>query len=82
MRQTLGRPGWIPPSFPGVEPPPGYTLVDLGAGFAIPLPRHRVGVSLSLSNLFDKEYTQVLSRYRESALDQGRSFVVRVSTDF
>jgi iron complex outermembrane receptor protein len=67
---------------PGLEAPPGYTLVNLGAGFAIPTPARRISVDFMLSNLFDKEYTRFLSRYREYALDQGRNFTVRVSTEF
>jgi outer membrane receptor protein involved in Fe transport len=41
-----------------------------------------VAVDLTLGNLFDKQYARFLSRYREYALDQGRNFIVRVSTDF
>jgi iron complex outermembrane recepter protein len=78
-RQTRVDPNELSP---GVEPPPGYTLVNLGAGFAIPIPRRRIGVDVTISNLFDAEYTRFLSRYREYALDQGRSVLVRVSTDF
>ncbi len=78
-RQTRVDPNELSP---GVESPPGYTLVNLGAGFAIPIPRRRLSLDLTVSNLFDKEYTRFLNRYREYALDQGRNFIVRVSTDF
>jgi iron complex outermembrane receptor protein len=67
---------------PGVSSPPGYTLVNIGAGFAIPFALRRVSVDLTVSNLFGKTYTRFLSRYREYAVDQGRNLAVRVSTDF
>lgn len=79
LRQTRVDPNELAP---GIESPPGYTLVNLGAGLAIPTARSRVAVDLTVTNLFDKEHTRFLSRYREYALDQGRSFIVRVSTAF
>jgi iron complex outermembrane receptor protein len=62
--------------------PPGYTLVHLGGGFAVPAGRTRVAFDFQLRNLFDKAYANFLSRYKTYALDPGRNFVVQVSTAF
>ena len=78
-RQTRVDPNELSP---GLEPPPGYTVVQVGAGFAVPIPPRRLTVALTLANLFDKTYTRFLSRYREYAVNEGRNVVLRVSTDF
>jgi outer membrane receptor protein involved in Fe transport len=78
-RQTRVDPNELSP---GVESPPGYTIVSIGGGFAVPVATRRVAVDLTVTNLFDKTYTRFLSRYREYAIDQGRNVVLRVSTDF
>jgi iron complex outermembrane receptor protein len=62
--------------------PPGYTLVNAGAGFAFSAGRHSLAVDVQVRNLFDKAYASFLSRYKTYALDPGRSLVVRVSTEF
>jgi outer membrane receptor protein involved in Fe transport len=36
---------------------------------------------LQLRNVFDKAYASFLSRYKTYALDPGRNFIVRVSTE-
>ncbi|HEY7482770.1 MAG TPA: TonB-dependent receptor [Gemmatimonadales bacterium] len=62
--------------------PPGYTLVHLGAGFALPAGRSSVGVDFQVRNLFDKAYAGFLSRYKTYALDPGRNVIVQLSTEF
>jgi len=62
--------------------PAGYTLVNLGGGFAVPAGGNRVSFDLQLRNVFDKAYANFLSRYKTYALDPGRNFIVRVSTEF
>ena len=62
--------------------PPGYTLCNLGGGFALPAGRNNVAFDFQLRNVFDKEYASFLSRYKTYALDPGRNFIVQVSTEF
>lgn len=62
--------------------PPGYTLVHLGAGFAVPAGPAELAFDFQLRNVFDKEYASFLSRYKTYALDPGRSLVMQVSTLF
>jgi iron complex outermembrane recepter protein len=62
--------------------PPGYTLMNLGAGFSVPAGRSSVGFDFQLRNVFDKEYASFLSRYKTYALDPGRNLIVQVSTKF
>jgi iron complex outermembrane receptor protein len=61
--------------------PEGYTIANLGGGFTVPLGRNRMSFDLQLRNVFDKAYAGFLSRYKTYALDPGRNFVVRVSTE-
>ena len=62
--------------------PSGYTLIHLGAGFAVPAGRATFAVDFQVRNLFDREYANFLSRYKTYALDPGRNFIVQVSTVF
>jgi iron complex outermembrane receptor protein len=62
--------------------PEGYTLANLGAGVTFPVGQRTLGLDLQLRNVFDKEYANFLSRYKTYALDPGRNFIVRVSSEF
>jgi len=61
--------------------PEGYTIVNLGGGFTVLLGERTVSLNLQLRNAFDKAYASFLSRYKTYALDPGRNFMVRVSTE-
>ncbi|MFZ5624356.1 MAG: TonB-dependent receptor, partial [Gemmatimonadota bacterium] len=72
---------------PGTPVPPGYTLVNIGAGARIPTGRAALNVDLQLRNALNTSYTNWLNRYREfTAFDRnlgmGRNLVIRVGTDF
>lgn len=62
--------------------PPGYTLMNLAGGFAVPVGRTRVAFDLQLRNALNKEYASFLSRYKTYALDPGRNLIAQVSTEF
>ena len=62
--------------------PPGYTLMNLAAGFAVPVGQTHVGFDFQLRNALNQEYAGFLSRYKTYALDPGRNFIVQVSTEF
>ena len=62
--------------------PGGYTLANLAGGFAVPLGEKTMSFDVQLRNVFDKAYASFLSRYKTYALDPGRNFIVRVSTEF
>ncbi len=59
-----------------------YTLLNLGAGFALPVGRDGFRVDLALRNTLDKRYTNFLSRYKTYAMDPGRNLTLRLSTGF
>src|SRR5918999_4856454 len=61
--------------------PEGYTLANVTGGFTLPLGEKRVSFDLQVRNVFDKAYANFLSRYKTYALDPGRNFFVRVSTE-
>jgi iron complex outermembrane receptor protein len=62
----------------------GYTLVNIGAGVALPAGQHSVLLDLSLRNVFDQRYADFLSRIKTNAFDpgQGRNFVARITWGF
>jgi iron complex outermembrane receptor protein len=60
----------------------GYTLVNLGAGFGLPVAGQTLQLDLQLRNAFDRRYTSFLSRYKTYALDPGRNLTVRLTTEF
>jgi iron complex outermembrane receptor protein len=97
VRFEGGSSGWLQSSYVSVDgesnakqtnldpedfAPDGYTLVNLGAGASLPVGSRTFGLDLQLRNAFDKQYANFLSRYKTYAFDPGRSFVVRVTTDF
>jgi len=61
-----------------------YTLVNLGAGFAVPAGRGLLRFDLALRNALDKSYADYLSRIKTNAPDpgQGRNLIVRATWDF
>jgi iron complex outermembrane receptor protein len=60
-----------------------YTLVNFGAGFAVPAGRKLVHLDFTLRNAFDKRYADYLSRIKTNAPDpgMGRTLVARVTTE-
>ncbi|HEX2449613.1 MAG TPA: TonB-dependent receptor [Gemmatimonadales bacterium] len=60
----------------------GYTIVNFGAGFGVPVGSTSIRLDLSLRNAFDKQFTNFLSRYKTYALDPGRNLTIRATTDF
>jgi len=60
----------------------GYVLVHVEAGVAPRLGQETVQVDVQLRNLFDTSYRSYLSRYKEFALNPGRSLLVRVGMAF
>ena len=61
-----------------------YTLVNFGAGAGWVIGARTFDVDLSLRNAFDKAYADYLSRIKTNAFNpgMGRSFTVRVTTEF
>jgi iron complex outermembrane receptor protein len=64
--------------------PMGYTLVNLGAGFALPTGRTNLRLDFQVRNLFDKAYADELSRIKTNAPlpGIGRSVIARLTTEF
>ena len=61
-------------------PTSSYALVHLEAGFGQSWAGRPVQIDLAVRNVGDVSYRDYLSRYKEFALDQGRSVLIRVST--
>lgn len=59
----------------------GFTLLNLGAGLAIPLRQGGVQVDLVLRNALNQPYADFLSRIKTNAFDpgQGRNLIARVT---
>ncbi|MGH7456730.1 MAG: TonB-dependent receptor, partial [bacterium] len=60
----------------------GYTLFDVGIGAEIPLGPDKINFDFAVENLFDKAYRDHLSRYKEYALNPGRTITLKASLPF
>ena len=60
---------------------PAYTLLHLGAGVERTVGRHALRLDLRVRNATDARYRSFLNRYKEFALDPGRSVIVRMGMD-
>ncbi len=60
----------------------GYVVVDASLGSDVHVGNTPLQVDLSVDNLFNKAYTDHLSRYREYALNPGRNVVLKVQVPF
>lgn len=62
----------------------GYTLVNVGAGFAIPAAGTRLRFDFHVRNVFNTEYADFLSRIKTNARNpgMGRTLIAKLSTDF
>jgi iron complex outermembrane receptor protein len=60
----------------------GYTLFDIGVGGELKIGGNEATVDLSVKNIFDRAYTNHLSRIKAYALDPGRNVIVHLSLPF
>ncbi|HSU17655.1 TonB-dependent receptor [Longimicrobium sp.] len=60
--------------------PAGYALLDVGGGFERRFGPRSFRVDLQVRNALDTAYRSFLNRYKEFALDPGRSIVLRIAT--
>ena len=65
-----------------VDPPPGYTLVDVAAGGIILVQSTQIRWGVTVRNLLNTSYRDYLSRYRYFADDPGRDIVLRFTIPF
>ena len=59
-----------------------YTLLDVGAGLAVPIAGRTTHLDLRVRNATDRRYRDFLNRYKEFAYAPGMNVVVRASTSF
>lgn len=64
------------------SPTAGYVLLDLGAGFELPVSSGRIRIDVQLENALDQAYRDHLSRYKEYALNAGRSLSLKITVPF
>ncbi|MBX2961318.1 MAG: TonB-dependent receptor plug domain-containing protein [Cyclobacteriaceae bacterium] len=62
--------------------PPGYTLINMEAGFKLPLKNQHLALSLAGENLTNKVYRNYMNRLRYFADDTGRNFIIRLTYNF
>lgn len=68
--------------FDFTQAPPGYTLLNVRAGFKLPIGDHTLGVTLSGENLLNTSYRNYMNRLRYFADDIGSNFILRLSYNF
>jgi iron complex outermembrane receptor protein len=62
--------------------PEGYALVGAGIGAAVQIGEFPIRWRLSVQNLFNTAYRDILSRYRYFVDEPGRTVVLRISVPF
>ncbi len=67
----------VPNGFDYAPPPPGYGLLDIGAGGEFFLGRQLVAVDLAVQNALNTQYRDYLSRFRYYTDDPGINFILR-----
>lgn len=77
LRQTR-----VPPNSDFVDPPPGYMLFGIQAGWEIPVKGQRITCGVGVSNLFNVSYRDYLNRFRYYTDDLGRNITFRVKIPF
>lgn len=60
----------------------GYTLLNAGVGFDLPIAGSIASLDISVDNLADTKYVDHLSRYKGYAMNPGRSFNAQLSLPF
>ncbi len=60
--------------------PGGYTLLDMGIGVERRVGSRGVRIDVQMHNALDAAYRSFLNRYKEFALDPGRSLTLRIAT--
>ncbi|MBI5646127.1 MAG: TonB-dependent receptor [Ignavibacteriae bacterium] len=65
-----------------LTPPPGYVIVELGAGADVEFAGTRLSASLHVRNLFNTPYRDYLSRFRYYVDEPGRDIVLRLQIPF
>lgn len=64
-------------------PTPGFTLVNIGMGWEIPMGiARRLTVDIAVKNLLDRAYADHLNRYKAYALDPGRNLSLKLAVPF
>jgi hypothetical protein len=63
-------------------PTAGYVLFNLDGGYVMQVGGRRLTIDAQIRNIADTAYRDYLNRYKEFALDAGRSFAVRLGTEF
>ncbi|MCU0380495.1 MAG: TonB-dependent receptor [Chitinophagaceae bacterium] len=63
-------------------PPPAYTLFSLEGGTDLTLWKHPLTLSLTVTNLFNRNYRDYMNAFRYFADDMGRNVVLRVKWPF
>ena len=57
----------------------GYTLLNVGIGFDLPIAGSIASLDISVDNLADIKYVDHLSRYKGYAMNPGRSINAQLS---
>ena len=79
---TVSRQYKAPTDGDFVEPPAGYSLMNIHTGFTIPTGKNKLGIYLNVDNLLNTRYRDYLNRFRYYADDIGRNVTLKLRYDF
>lgn len=72
----------VPPNSDYVDPPPGYSLFNVNAGFNSHVFTKDVNISISVNNILNTAYRDYLNRFRYYCDDLGINAVIRLKINF
>ena len=72
----------VPPNSDYVPPPKGYSLLNGGIGFSIPIKNQLISISFTANNILNTVYRDYLNRFRYYANELGRNFTLRLKVPF
>lgn len=78
----VAKQGRFPAGSDYIDPPAGYSLLDLNFGFETIIGRQALRWGFSVYNVFNTSYRDYLSRFRYFSLDPGLNVMMRLAVPF
>ena len=72
----------VPENSDFVDPPAGYTLLNLAGGIELPMGKQRMNLGLTISNLLNTRYRDYQNRFRYYADEMGTNVSLRIRIPF
>ena len=72
----------VPPNSDYVPPPGAYSLMNMTAGFSVPMGGHLLAISITANNLLNTVYRDYLDHFRYYSDEIGANYIIRFKYSF